>query len=104
LRQTQPFTKENVIPEYSGSKRQRKSKGYKKSLLTKERGKNVNINFTALFFAASGLIGYFLILKYFPTLTFERLLFLVSFELPAVFLYYWDRRQKRKKALQETNR
>jgi len=74
-----------------------KSKGYKKSLLTKERGKNLNINFTALFFAASGLIGYFLLLKYFPTLTFERLLFLVSFELPAVFLYYWDRRQKQKK-------
>jgi len=64
----------------------------------------LNINFTALFFAASGLISYFLILKYFPTLTFERLLFLVSFELPAVLLYYWDRRQKRKKVLQEANK
>ena len=60
----------------------------------------MNINFAALFFAVSGLIGYFLILKYFPTLTFERLLFLVSFELPAVFLYSWDRHQKRKKELQ----
>jgi len=61
----------------------------------------VKIAFTALFFAAFGLIGYFLILKYFPTSTFERLFFLVSFELPAVFLYYWDRRQKRKKEMQK---
>lgn len=60
----------------------------------------MNINFTALFFAVSGLVGYFLLLKYFPTLTFERLVFLVGFELPAVFLFYWDRRQKRKKALE----
>jgi len=61
----------------------------------------VNINFAALFFSASGLIGYFLLLKYFPTLTLERLLLLVGFELPAVFLYYWDRRQKHKKELQK---
>ena len=63
----------------------------------------MNINFAALFFATSGLIGYFLILKYFPMLTFERLLFLVSFELSAVFLYYLDRRQKRKKSLEARN-
>ncbi len=59
------------------------------------------MNLAALFLAASGLIGYFLILMLFPMLTFERLLFLAGFELSATFLYCWDRRQKRKKEMKE---
>jgi len=61
----------------------------------------VNINLAALLLAASGLIGYFLMLMFFPMLTFERLLFLACFELPATFLYYWDRRQKQKREMEE---
>jgi hypothetical protein len=64
----------------------------------------VNINIAALILAASGLIGYFLILIYFPMLTFERLLFLASFELPAIFMYYWDEHQKRKREMEERTR
>jgi len=60
----------------------------------------VNLNLAALLLAASGLIGYFLMLIYFPMLTFERLLFLAGFELPATCLYYWDRRQKRKREME----
>jgi len=61
----------------------------------------VNINIVALLLAVSGLIGYFLMLIFFPILTFERLLFLACFEIPATFLYYWDKRQKLKREMEE---
>jgi hypothetical protein len=61
----------------------------------------VNINIVALLLAASGLIGYFLMLMLFPMLTFERLLFLASSELPAIFMHYWDKHQKRKREMEK---
>ena len=61
----------------------------------------MNINLVALLLAASGLVGYLIMLIFFPMLTFERLLFLACFALPATFLYYWDRRQKLKRKMEE---
>jgi hypothetical protein len=50
--------------------------------------------------AIIALIGYFLMRFLLPTLNYERLLFLGSFALIAVFFMFMHRRQKRKKEMQ----
>ena len=57
----------------------------------------MNMDLAATFMAIFALIGYFLMRFLLPTLNYERLLFLASFALIAVFLMFMHRRQKRKK-------
>ena len=60
---------------------------------------NMDLNLAATLVAVLGLIGYFLMRFLLPTLNFERLLFLTSFALTALFLMFIHRRQKRKEAM-----
>ena len=60
-------------------------------------GKRMNKNLTSVFFALSGLIGYFIMVTVFPEQQVERLLFLVCLALTAVFLLYRERKQRLKK-------
>jgi hypothetical protein len=56
----------------------------------------MNLNFAATVVAIFALIGYFLMRFLLPTFNYERLLFLGSTALIAVFLMFMHRRQKRK--------
>jgi len=57
----------------------------------------MNMSLAATLMAIIALIGYFLMRFLLPTFNYERLLFLGSFALIAVFLMFMHRRQKRKK-------
>jgi len=57
------------------------------------------MNLAATLVAVLGLIGYFLMHIFLPTFHYERLLFLGSSALIAVFLMFMHRRQKRKKEM-----
>jgi membrane protein DedA with SNARE-associated domain len=57
----------------------------------------MNLNLAATLVAVFALIGYSLMRFFFPTFNYERLLFLVSLALIAVFLMFMYRRQQRKK-------
>jgi membrane protein DedA with SNARE-associated domain len=57
----------------------------------------MNLNLAATLVAVFALIGYLLMRFFFPTLNYERLLFLGSLALIAVFLMFMYRRQQRKK-------
>ena len=57
--------------------------------------------FMGFIFATIGLVGYFLLVKYAQNLVYERLSFLLAFELVAIIIYYWDRRDKQKRALEK---
>lgn len=57
----------------------------------------MNLDIVATLVAVFALIGYFLMRFFLPTFNYERLLFLGSFALIAVFLMFMHRRQKRKK-------
>lgn len=59
----------------------------------------MDLNLAATLVAILGLIGYFLIRVLLPTFSFERLLFLTSFALTALFLMFMHRRRKRKEAM-----
>jgi len=60
----------------------------------------MNLNHAATLIAIFALIGYLLMRFFLPTLNYERLLFLGSFTLIAIFLMFMHRRQKRKKELE----
>jgi membrane protein DedA with SNARE-associated domain len=62
----------------------------------------MNLNLAATLIAVSALIGYFLMRLFLPTFNYERLLFLGSLALIAVFLMFMYRKQKRKKEMQKT--
>ena len=55
------------------------------------------MNLAATLVAVFALIGYFLMLFLLPALRYERLVFLGSLALIAVFLMFMYRRQQRKK-------
>jgi membrane protein DedA with SNARE-associated domain len=57
----------------------------------------MNLNLAATLVAVFALIGYSLMRLFFPTFNYERLLFLGSLALIAVFLMFMYRRQQRKK-------
>lgn len=57
----------------------------------------MNLNLAATLVAVFALIGYVLMRIFLPTFNYERLLFLGSFALIAVFLMFMHRRQQRKK-------
>ncbi len=56
----------------------------------------MNLDVAATVIAVFALIGYFLMRFLLPTLNYERLVFLGSLALTAVFLMFMHRRQKRK--------
>jgi hypothetical protein len=60
----------------------------------------MHLDFAATLVAVFALIGYFLMRLFLPTFNYERLLFLGSTALIAVFLMFMHRRQKRKKELE----
>ena len=60
----------------------------------------MNMNLAATLIAIFALIGYFLMRFFLPTFNYERLLFLGSFALIAVFLMFMHRRQKRKEEVE----
>ena len=57
----------------------------------------MKLSLAATLVAVFALIGYFLMRIFFPTLNYERLVFLGSLALTAVFLMFMHRRQQRKK-------
>jgi membrane protein DedA with SNARE-associated domain len=62
----------------------------------------MNLNVAATLVAVFALIGYFLMRFLLPTSNYERLLFLGSSALIAVFLMFMYRRQKQKKEIKAT--
>ena len=62
----------------------------------------MNLNVAATLVAVFALIGYFLMRFFLPTFNFERLLFLGSLALIAVFLMFMHRMQRRKKEIKAT--
>ena len=56
----------------------------------------MNLNVTATVVAVSALIGYFLMRFLLPTFNYERLLFLGSLALIAIFLMFMYRRKLKK--------
>jgi hypothetical protein len=59
----------------------------------------MNLNLAATIVAVFALIGYFLMLLFAPALNYERLLFLGSLLLIAMFLMFMHRRQSWKKGI-----
>ena len=58
----------------------------------------MNMNLAATLIAIIALIGYFLMRFFLPAFNYERLLFLGSLTLIAVFLMFMHRRQKKKRS------
>jgi len=60
----------------------------------------MNMGLAATLMAVFALTGYFLMRFFLPAFNYERLLFLGSLALLAVFLMFMHRRQKRKKEME----